>query len=140
MATYINADVERIEDTTADLTSRMRAKQTSFENDGTQRIVHKYNDGSFKYWVNSDEMVASLSADFAAYAHNHHTLVSEGELIDPVVCCTSNGLVSIANISGVTPSAIDFVPSEKPKIKLIPRVPSNLNLTSPTSKYSSKIS
>ena len=100
MATYILADIERIETGYADVGSTMRIKQTAFENDGDFKMVHKYEDGTYKYWYNSDY----VDAKYASSAHNHHTLVSEGENINPVVYVDPNGNVSIANVSGVTPS------------------------------------
>jgi hypothetical protein len=46
-----NADVIRHEDTTANLSSTTRSGQTSYETDGSRRLLHKTTDGVGNYWT-----------------------------------------------------------------------------------------
>jgi hypothetical protein len=58
--TTTNADILRHEDTTANLPSTSRNKQTTYETDGNRRQRHATADGAANFWTPDEKFVAEL--------------------------------------------------------------------------------
>jgi len=90
--TILYADIERLEDTTANLSGRLIDNQLGFETDLNKRMGRKYDDGTVQYFPNA--------------THNHHTLVSSDTLIDPALQMNADG-EAILNVIHACPTNED---------------------------------
>jgi hypothetical protein len=108
---YILADVERVEVPNTDIVSTLRYKQTGFENDGDFKMVHRYADGTYKYWNNTDvgndhTLLTNLnSTDYQHLTSAQYNVLTSGGISDTLhhhsnLYTPSNTLVVQVNSSG----------------------------------------
>jgi hypothetical protein len=104
----------------------MRNKQTAYENDGNFTMINKYNDGTFKYWYNSDYM----SNVYTNLTHYHNVLYDTS--LSTVLVSGSNN-VNIGSLSGLTEGKLTIVSDNTyPNLLLV-----DTQAYSATSRYTS---